>query len=212
MLFSILKRMINKIKPLLIFLLIVLIGLFLYFNINKQVDVKEEKNKISSFIESTSIIENKDISNNTDKEIKKLNINNDYIGILEIPSINFKKGFFKVGSTNNTVDVGLQMLEGSQLPDVENSQLAIAGHSGTGKLAYFEELDHLKKDNDIYVFYNGNKYIYKVYKVFITPKDGNLNIESYDGINSLVLTTCKPTNPKKEQLSILAYLVDTNKY
>ena len=54
-----------------------------------------------------------------------------YIGYLEIPKIKFKRGFYNIDSSLNTVEANIEIIKGSTMPDVTNGNLIIAGHSGT---------------------------------------------------------------------------------
>ena len=75
-----------------------------------------------------------DISNEEIKEEKEESKESseplyEYIGVLEIPSINFKRGFLDINDKNNTVSKNIQVLNGSEYPDVVNGNFMIAGHS-----------------------------------------------------------------------------------
>jgi len=63
-----------------------------------------------------------------------------YIGYLEIPKIKLKRGFVDKDSKDNNVEKNLFITSNSTYPDVEKGNLIIAGHSGTGYLAFFRNL------------------------------------------------------------------------
>ena len=53
-----------------------------------------------------------------------------YLGVLEIPKIGLKRGFYNVGSKYNSIEYNVTMVEGSTLPDVPNGNLILMAHSG----------------------------------------------------------------------------------
>ena len=57
-------------------------------------------------------------------------------GTIIIDKINLNRKFYKDGN----VDKEISMLSVSKFPDVENSLLVLAGHSGTGIAAFFNYL------------------------------------------------------------------------
>mgnify|MGYP003303365974 FL=1 len=66
-----------------------------------------------------------------------------YIAVLEIPSIGLKRGFVDFGSTYNSVKYNIQVIEHSEMPNVENSNLILAAHNGTSSVSFFNDLDKL---------------------------------------------------------------------
>ena len=54
----------------------------------------------------------------------------EYLGVLDIPKINFYRGFYSKTSSLNNVQFNLFVLKESDYPDVVNGNLIIAGHSG----------------------------------------------------------------------------------
>ena len=72
-------------------------------------------------------------------------VTNDYIGYLSIPKINLKKGFLDKRSPENDVEKNILVVEGSNYPDKDKGNLMLAGHSGTGWKAFFNDLYKLIK-------------------------------------------------------------------
>ncbi len=135
--------------------------------------------------------------------IKKSNSN--YIGVLEIPKLYFKKGFYDINDLNNDVNKNIELLSGSVMPNYDNSILVFAGHSGNGELAYFNDIDKLVKGDDINVYYNNKKYEYIVIDIYNEEKVGSIKINDYN--NKLILTTCNQSD-KTKQLIVEAKLRD----
>ncbi len=131
--------------------------------------------------------------------------NDNYIGILEIPVINLRKGFYNIDNKNNNVNKNIQVLAKSSMPDQENSLLAIAGHSGNGRKSFFKDLDKLSINDEIIIYYNNNEYFYKINNIYEEEKDGTIEIKK-DDYSKLVLTTCNQKN-KTKQIIIEAFLI-----
>lgn len=62
----------------------------------------------------------------------------EYIATLKIPAISLNLGLVSPDSPYNNVDSNITIISPSDMPDVEKGNLIIAGHSGTGYLAFFE--------------------------------------------------------------------------
>lgn len=117
-------------------------------------------------------------------------ITNDYIGYLNIPKINLMKGFLDKRSTENDVEKNILVVEGSSYPEVDKGNLILAGHSGTGWKAFFNDLYKLNKGDVAYVTYKNKKYTYKIVNIYTQPKIGTIAIyRNYDK-TTLTLVTC----------------------
>lgn len=115
---------------------------------------------------------------------------NDYIGYLSIPKINLNKGFVDKRSTENDVEKNIMVIEGSTYPNVERGNFILAGHSGTGWKAFFNELYRLNIGDEVYVTYKGKKYTYKFTNIYKQQKTGKIAIyRNYDK-TALTLVTC----------------------
>ena len=140
---------------------------------------------------------NKTIS--IDKKIL-INNNDNSIGYLKINKINLKEKLYNINSKENNIEKNITILKGSILPDKDNSIIFIAAHSGTGKIAYFEELDELKEKDEIILNINNKTYKYLVKEYWEEKKNGYINVNK-ENKNQLILTTCSP-NKKDYQLII----------
>lgn len=133
-------------------------------------------------------------------------VTNEYIGYLIIPKINLTKGFLDVRSTENDVEKNILVVEGSNYPDTDRGNLILAGHSGTGWKAFFNELYRLQVSDTAYVTYKGKKYVYKITNIYKQPKTGKLAIyRNYDK-TTLTLITCT-NNDSGTQTIYIAELV-----
>ena len=89
----------------------------------------------------------------------------------------------------------VKILEESTSPINNDSIMILAAHSGTGRIAYFENLDELNINDTIILIYNNKSYYYKVNDIFEEKKTGYIHIDK-DEKRQLVLTTCHPKKPK----------------
>lgn len=117
-------------------------------------------------------------------------VTNNYIGYLSIPKINLKKGFLDKRSPDNDVEKNILVVEGSSYPTKDKGNLILAGHSGTGWKAFFNDLYKLNKGDQAIVTYKGKTYNYKITNIYTQPKVGKIAIyRNYDK-TTLTLITC----------------------
>ena len=126
-----------------------------------------------------------------------------YLGVLEIPKIGLKRGFYNIGSRYNNIQYNVSMVEGSTLPDVVNGNLILMAHSGWAAISYFEYLYNLKIGDYAYVTYNGQKYGYQLVNIYDVPKTGKVKIvRNYDK-TTLTLITCTRNSDSLQTVYIL---------
>lgn len=123
----------------------------------------------------------------------------EYLGILEIPTIDLKTGFFGVKSPFNTVEHGLQVIENSKMPD-EKGNFILASHSGTSIISYFKNIHTLKQGDLVYIYYKQKKYIYQIELIYEERKDGSITLPKVREFSLLTLTTCK----EEKQLLVIS--------
>lgn len=201
------KRKENKIVILIGLLLIIFSIMFLLFDIYKNTKKEvEEVKMVENFFEEMPQEEVKEeVKEEESKTSSSPSYN--YIAVLEIPSINLKRGIVDYNSKYNNVRYNIQIIENSQMPDVENSNLILAGHNGTSGVSFFKNLYKLKEDSLIYLYYDGYKYIYKLNNYYDTDKDGKIEIVRNRYKNAITLITCKK-GTKDKQTVFIGYLVD----
>ncbi len=119
------------------------------------------------------------------------------IGTLIIEKIKIKESLFAISSTKNNIEEHITILNDSIEPDHENSIMILAAHSGLGKIAYFNDLNKLQKEDEIKLIYKNNLYIYQITDLWEQNKNGYITI-SKEKNKQLILTTCSPTNSKKQ--------------
>lgn len=137
--------------------------------------------------------------------------NNYYVGMLEIPKINLKQGFAAFGSPYNNIDKNVTILPTSVYPNVELGNFILAGHSGQGSLAFFNELYRLKNGDKAIVYYKNVKYTYEIVNIYEQEKTGVISVYRDYTKNTLTLVTC--TNNKKDKQTVyIANLVSKESY
>ena len=201
------KRKENKIVILIGLLLITSSIMFLLFDVYKYTkkEVQEVK-MVENFFEE---IPQEEVKEEVKEEESKTSSSPsyNYFAVLEIPSINLKRGIVDYNSKYNNVKYNIQIIEHSQMQDVENSNLILAGHNGTSGVSFFKNLYKLKEDSLIYLYYDGYKYIYKLNNYYDTDKDGKIEIVRNRYKNAITLITCKK-GTKDKQTVFIGYLVD----
>lgn len=144
---------------------------------------------------------------NTREEIKEEEnegpVTDEYIGYLIIPKINLTKGFVDKRSIENDVEKNILVIEGSNYPDVERGNFILAGHSGTGWKAFFNELYQLELNDTAYVTYKGKKYIYNLVNIYKQPKTGTVAIYRNYDVRTLTLITCTNYDQTTQTIYIL---------
>lgn len=123
------------------------------------------------------------------------------IGTIIIPKIELKEKLYAPESKNNNIEKHVSFATNSSDPKINT--IILMAHSGSGKLAYFKDLDKLELTDIIKFNYKDEKYIYTIINIIITKKNGTLSINKNLNHNHLILTTCMP-NQKNKQLVIIA--------
>lgn len=189
---------------LLIFLGIVLITCgFSILLLNKTTEIREKIKKNKS-VEKYLINQKTDVNIEPDNSVSQY----DYIGVIEIPSINLKRGFLDKDSIYNDVSYNIEVLIDSDMPDIENGNFILAAHSGNTMVSYFKNIHNLSLNDNIYIYYNGHKYIYKVMNKYQIEKTGYANIVRNNNKNTLTLITC--ISNTNYQLVVICELIETN--
>ncbi len=124
---------------------------------------------------------------------------------LTIKSLNIDRDIYKFNSSNNTVEKNVMILKQSTLPDKDQSIVFLASHSGSSKVSYFNNLEKIKKNDEIDFYYNNYQYTYKVVSYHIVDKDGDIEV-SKRREKQLILTTCS-TKHKNKQFIVDSILV-----
>ena len=189
--------------------IILFVGIFIfaseYFN-SKRIEAYDYINEVyyseivsvDSEVEEVDEIVNVEENNeeesveDTSNNYEFTNIDSDmvYVGYLNIPNINLKKGFTEKTSKYNTVSRNIQILSASDYPDKDKGNVIIAAHSGNSSVSYFNKLYLLNKGDLAYIEYNNVKYTYKIVEIYTIPKTGKAEIKRNKNVSTLTLITC----------------------
>ena len=165
------------------------IGLIGYdYYSNKQIDKKEDE-LLKEFYVVQDKIETTDEPQNLEEVKEQVKIN--YIAVLKIPKINLERGLVDPNSYLNNVKYNLQWIDGTSMPDEENGNVIIAGHSGSARISYFRKLDKLVIGDDIFLVYKNTEYKYKVVDIYDIEKTGKAEIIKNKNTTTITLITCR---------------------
>ena len=156
-------------------------------------------------IDETEIYDVNTTEVNTDEEetnTKNYQDIESYIGYLEIPKIKFRRGFYNITSKLNTVEANIEIIKGSDMPDVTNGNLIIAGHSGTGWKAFFKNLYKLEVGDEAIVTYAGINYKYKITNIYKQKNTGTVSIKRNYDKTTLTLITCTKDDSSTQTIYI----------
>lgn len=155
-----------------------------------MMDVIPDKVK-EEVIEDVPVAENVDSSDDTDNYVVDYS---KYLGVLEIPRIGLKRGFYNVDSRYNNIQYNVTMVGGSTLPDVENGNLILMAHSGNAYISYFAYLFRLEVGDMAYVTYLGRRYEYQLVNIYEVEKTGVVSLRRNYDRTCLTLITCTKDN------------------
>ena len=91
----------------------------------------------------------------------------------------------------------------------KNGNLIIAGHSGTGWKAFFNDLYQLNIGDQAIVTYKDRKYTYQIENISKQAKTGTLTIKRNKNKTTLTLITCT-NNDSTTQTIYVASLVNVS--
>ena len=177
-----------------------------HYQQKKQDSVDNEK--VEEFFE---IKEEKDSDEEVSVETPTVKEETDnYIGVLEIPKINLKKGIVDKTSASNNVNKNIYTLKETTLPDEQiNSHIILAGHSGNSYISFFKNLKKLDMKDKINFYYKGVKYIYEVSNRYEIEKTGTTDLKITNKSDITLITCISGTN---KQVVYVGNLVDKENY
>ena len=152
----------------------------------------DEPVKIENVVEEAPVLENVEV-----EEEKPTNYVVDYskyFGVLEIPKIGLKRGFYNVDNRYNNIQYNVTMANGSTMPDVHGGNLILMAHSGDAYISYFAYLWRLNICDSAFVTYNGYRYEYRIVDIYEVPKNGIVRIRRNLGQTTLTMITCTKNN------------------
>lgn len=167
-------------------------------NITERKEIITEKNKIEYTIQQQIGYLQKEVQDTYDI-------------VLSIPQIKLKKGIYKKFDKRNNIEENIEIHELSDYPNQENTNIILMAHSGTGKKAFFKDLEKLNQDSLIEIYYEKTKYVYKIDNYYFIDKTGFAPIKRDTAKKTITLITCSQKD-KTKQLVYIGYLIDEIKY
>ena len=198
-------RKVSKSQLIIVGSLLIIVGIgiiggkYLYNYLQNQ----NEENLIDTFYEEQKEITDETTpteENNQEKQQKPTTTQTkkvDYIAVIKIQKIGLEKGLASKGSYYNNVNRNILILNESDMPDKENGNVILAGHSGSGRTAFFKNLYKLETDDEVSIFYGGSEYKYKVVNQYDIEKTGTANIVRNAEKSTLTLITCRHNTNKQ---------------
>ena len=184
-------------------------GFFISYNYIESQKIMAYDYMANAFYDGNQVTVAENENNQTEEKKEGLSgeITNDYIGYLNIPKINLTKGFLDNRSSENDVEKNILVVEGSNYPDVDKGTFILAGHSGTGWKAFFNDLYKLSAGDTAKITYKDKTYTYQITNIYKQPKTGKLAIyRNYDK-TTLTLITCT-NNDSTTQTIYIAELIN----
>lgn len=167
---------------------------------------EDNTNDIIQDVPKVSEVEDKKEDIKQEENPKKTIDYSKYTGVIEIPKIGLKRGFYNVGHKYNDIEHNVTVIGGSTMPDIVNGNLILAAHSGDAYISYFAYLYKLVVGDYIYISYNGIIYKYQIVNIYNVPKTGTVTINRNENKNTLTLITCTK-NSDTEQTVYISELV-----
>ncbi len=191
-----------KNKKIVITILTIILIIFVFKFYFKIVGSYKERKTINHMIKTN--YKKYDIVENIPRVSSTKNNDIPYIGILEIPKINLIKGLVDINDKNNNVDKNIQIIKSSTFPTIENGNLILAAHSGNNHNAYFKDLHKINVKDIIYIYYNNQKYIFKIVSRYNVKKN-EVVIKRNINKTCITLITCDQER-KGEQIVFIGEL------
>lgn len=175
--------------------------LFTYFKTIKSNIFNEKNLKYFEEVDIAETIEEV-VDETVPEETATPVINYNYIGYLDIPKINLKRGFVSLNSKYNSISYNVMLIKGSSMPDVKNGNLILAAHRGNSSVSFFDKLYKLNLGDEANVTYNDKIYTYKLVNTYLEAKDGTIAIYRDENKTTLTLITCTRGDKKTQTVFI----------
>ena len=128
-----------------------------------------------------------------------------YYGVLEIPKIWLKRGFYNVGSRYNSIKYNVTMVDGSTMPGDGVGNLILMAHSGDSYISFFANLYRLGIGDDCYITQNGVQYHYQIVNIYEVQKSGMMVLNYNPEAMTLTLVTCTKDNDSLQTVYVAEY-------
>lgn len=192
-------------------LIVVSLACCLFYNVYNYFKEEKEVEIADNYIEETKAIDDEEIITENDvqkKESIKKEIN--YTAVIEIPSVNLKRGVVDSTSNFNSINYAISVDKNSNYPDKEGNFILYA-HSGNSSISYFKNLNKVEINDEVYIYYNGVKYEYKIFDKYDIEKTGKAEVYFTNTEKYITLITCSQEQ-KNRQIVLIGNLKNEKRY
>ena len=192
-------------------LIVVSLTCCLFYNVYNYFKEEKEVEIADNYIEETKVIDDEEIITENDvqkKESIKKEIN--YTAVIEIPSVNLKRGVVDSTSNFNSINYAISVDKNSNYPDKEGNFILYA-HSGNSSISYFKNLNKVEINDEVYIYYNGVKYEYKIFDKYDIEKTGKAEVYLTNTEKYITLITCSQEQ-KNRQIVLIGNLKNEKRY
>lgn len=182
--------------------IIVSLVIISFLSVYNYYQTQKDEEMVNDYIEETKIVDEEEI----EEEQQEIN----YTAVLEIPSIDLKRGV--VDSTKNfsSINYAISVDGHSNYPDKEGNFILYA-HSGNSNISYFKKLINVNIGDSVYVYYKGVKYNYEITNKYDIEKTGKADVLLSNSDKYITLITCNP-NRKGYQVILIGKLSNQVEY
>lgn len=182
---------------------------FIYNHYQNERQDNIDNQKIEEFFEIEDIEDEVVEEQQEEKPVVQERVIN-YIGVLEIPKINLKRGLVDKNSSDNNVNKNIYTVKETTFPDERiNSHIILAAHSGNSYVSFFNNLKKLDMKDQVYLYYKGTKYIYEISNRYEIKKTGKAELK-LTNTSDITLITCISGTDK--QVVYVATLIAKENY
>ena len=128
-----------------------------------------------------------------------------YTSVIEIPSINLKRGIVDINSDYNDVKYNIEFMKR------DDNKIIFASHNGNYYYSYFGKLKDMELGDDINFYDNNRLYKFIYSESYVIKKDGYADIYCDPTKKCIVLITCLEENDDA-QIVYIGYLSRVEPY
>ena len=190
-------------------LIVVSLACCLFYNVYNYFKEEKEVEIADNYIEETKVIDDEEIITENDvqkKESIKKEIN--YTAVIEIPSVNLKRGVVDSTSNFNSINYAISVDKNSNYPE---GNFILYAHSGNSSISYFKNLNKVEINDEVYIYYNGVKYEYKIFDKYDIEKTGKAEVYLTNTEKYITLITCSQEQ-KNRQIVLIGNLKNEKRY
>ncbi len=122
-----------------------------------------------------------------------------YTSVLEIPSIDLKRGIVSIDNVYNDVKYNIEFIKN------DSDKFVFASHNGNYYYSYFDNLKDMSLGDDIYFYMDNRKYRFIYSESYVIKKDGYADIYCDSDKKCIALITCLDGNDNA-QIVYIGYL------